>query len=225
MSLSVINQKPGAFIFDLNGTMIDDMEYHIRAWHHLINTELGGNLSYEQVKKEMYGKNSEVLTRIFGQGVFTPERMDQLSIEKERGYQKEFRPHLKLIKGLDVLLKRAYQNNIAMAIGSAAIMFNIDFVLDNLEIRHYFKALVSADDVQHSKPDPETYLKAAAILKIDPSNCIVFEDAPKGVEAAANAGMRCVVITTMHTEEEFKGYNNILHFIADYLDPFLDNLF
>lgn len=225
MSLSAMNQKPGAFIFDLNGTMIDDMDYHIRAWHNLINTELGGNLSYEQVKKEMYGKNSEVLTRIFGKGVFTPERMDQLSIEKERGYQKEFRPHLKLIKGLNFLLERAYQDNIAMAIGSAAIMFNIDFVLDNLSIRHYFKALVSADDVQHSKPDPETYLKAAAILKINPSNCIVFEDAPKGVEAAANAGMRCIVITTMHKEEEFNGYDNILHFIADYSDPSLDDLF
>src|SRR5690554_6237791 len=103
-----------------------------------------------------------------------------------------------------------------MAIGSAAITFNIDFVLDNLNVRQYFDAIVSADDVFESKPHPETFLKGAQLLKVQPSDCVGFEDAPKGVEAAENAGMPCVVLTTMHDEEEFKQYTNVIKFVRDY---------
>jgi beta-phosphoglucomutase len=205
---------PRAFIFDLNGTMIDDMHYHIRSWHRIL-TELGANLSYEQVKDECYGKNNELLDRVFP-GRFTEEEKNKLSIEKEKQYQQEFRPHLKLINGLDKLLKEAREANIKMAIGSAAIRFNIDFVLDGLDIAHYFNAIVSADDVRTSKPDPETFLNCAEQLGVQPNECIVFEDSPKGVEAAERSGMQSVVITTMSTPEEFSQYNNVIQFITDY---------
>jgi len=185
---------PKALLFDLNGTIIDDMEYHTKAWQHLFNNDLGANLTWEDTKKEMYGKNQEVLVRVFGPERFTQAEMDELSIEKERRYQKEFFPHLALIPGLKGLLADAWQKNIPMAIGSAAIPFNIDFVLDNLNIRHYFKAIVSADDVKLSKPNPETFLNAAALLQVNPTNCLVFEDTPKGAETALNAGMKCIVI-------------------------------
>ncbi len=213
-----------AFIFDLNGTMIDDMAYHAKAWYQILNDDLGAGLSMEQVKAEMYGKNEELLLRIFGPGRFTKAEMDRLSIEKEKRYQQAFRPHLSLIAGLENFLEAAYKHHIPMAVGSAAIPFNIDFVLDNLNIRHYFKTIVSADDVQLSKPDPETYLKAAALLDVKPAGCIVFEDAPKGVESAMNAGMKSIVITTMHEEKEFESYSNVLYFIKDYTDPALQGL-
>lgn len=205
-----------AFIFDLNGTMIDDMQFHLKAWYHIINDELGANLSWEAVKKEMYGKNSELLIRVFGKDRFTEEEMNKLSIEKEKIYQSEYISHLRLIPGLQEFLEKAYALKIPMAIGSAAIMFNIDFVLDNLKLRHYFPAIVSADDVEHSKPHPETYLKAAKQLGVAPGDCLVFEDAPKGVEAAQNAGMPGVVLTTLHEAEEFAKYKNIVRFIKDY---------
>ena len=85
-----------------------------------------------------------------------------------------------------------------------------------MDLRHYFDSIVSADDVLESKPDPETYLKGAAELGVLPAECIVFEDAPKGVEAAQRAGMRAVVLTTMHEEHEFAAYDNIIQFITDY---------
>ena len=205
-----------AFLFDLNGTMIDDMEYHIKAWHRILN-ELGANLDIERVKAECYGKNHELLERIFP-GRFSEEEKTNMSFEKEKQYQEEFRPHLKLLPGLDVFFEKAKADNIKMAIGSAAITFNIDFVLDGLNIRHYFDAIVSADDVKESKPNPETYLKCAAQLNILPKDCLVFEDAPKGVEAAANAGMNCVVLTTMHMKEEFEEYGNIVAVGKDFID-------
>ncbi len=203
-----------AFLFDLNGTMIDDMEYHIRAWHSILNG-LGAALTYEEAKLQCYGKNHELLERTFP-GRFTLAEKDAMSIEKEKQYQQAFRPHLKLIDGLDLFLEEAKQANIPMAIGSAAIMFNIDFVLDGLAIRHYINAIVSADDVAISKPHPETFIKCAEQLAVAPEHCIVFEDSPKGVEAAAAAGMKAVVITTMHEEHEFAAYSNIIAFIRDY---------
>lgn len=205
-----------AFLFDLNGTMIDDMEYHATAWSDILNNDLKAGLSYDEVKAQMYGKNDELLVRIFGKNHFQPEKMKELSLEKERRYQRAFRPDLKLIDGLQQFLDEAKAEGILLAIGSAAIPFNIDFVLDNLGIRHYFSAIVSADDVAISKPDPETFLKCAQQLKVLPSECIVFEDAPKGVEAAANAGMQTVVLTTMHEMDEFEQYENTVAFINDY---------
>jgi beta-phosphoglucomutase len=213
-----------AFIFDLNGTMINDMEYHTTAWRRLLNDELGGSFTWDEVKQQMYGKNPEVLVRMFGPERFTLDEMNQLSLEKEKRYQQEFLPHLKLLPGLAEFLESARQKNIPMAIGSAAIPFNIDYVLDNLNIRHYFKTIVSADDVLISKPHPETYLKVAERLQVPPADCIVFEDVPKGAQSAENAGMHAVVITTTHQQEEFAELKNVLHFSDDFTGEFFDNL-
>lgn len=208
-----------AFLFDLNGTMIDDMEYHIEAWFDILNKDLKANLDREQVKGQMYGKNSELLKRVFGEDRFSVEEIEVLSKEKERRYQQAFKPQLKLIHGLPEFLDYARERQIKMAIGSAAIPFNIDFVLDNLNIRHYFEAIVSANDVAKSKPDPETFVKAATLLECEADACVVFEDAPKGVESALRAGMETIVITTLHSEDEFAAYPNIKMFISNYEDP------
>ncbi len=213
-----------AFLFDLNGTMIDDMYYHNKAWFNILNDDLGAGLNWEQVKSHMYGKNTELLIRIFGANKFSAAEMDGYSIEKEKRYQQEYRPLLKLIDGLDDFLVQAKEKNVLMGIGSAAIPFNISFVLDGLDIRHFFKSIVSADDVVDSKPDPETYLKGAKELGVLPEECIVFEDAPKGVEAAMLAGMKTVVITTMHEAHEFIAYTNVIAFIKDYAELEMDKL-
>ncbi len=221
----MIETKPKAFLFDLNGTMVNDMEFHNHAWHDILTKDLGASISFEGVKKQMYGKNQDLLERVFGVGHFSQEQIDQISIEKEHRYQAAYKAHLKLIAGLDEFLDKAKHANILMAIGSAAIPFNINFVLDNLDLHSYFGAVVSAEDVVKSKPDPETFTKGAKLLGVEVQDCIVFEDAPKGVEAAQLAGMRCVALTTMHTADEFSAYDNIIAFIEDYNDPALGRLF
>lgn len=206
--------KYKAFLFDMNGTMIDDMQYHIKAWHQILNG-LGAGISMERMKEECYGKNDELLERIFP-GRFSGEEKTAMSWNKEKTYQQAFRPYLKLLDGLPGLLEKAKLQGIKMAIGSAAIMFNIDFVIDELNIRPYFDALISADEVKVSKPDPETFLICAEKLGVPPSGCLVFEDSPKGVEAAARAGMDCAVITTLHEPEDFAGMKNVISFMTDY---------
>ena len=204
--------------------MINDMPYHTKAWESLLNNDLGGNFTWNEIKQQMYGKNPEVLVRMFGPDRFTLDEMNLLSYEKEKKYQREYLPELELLPGLKDFLETAYQQDIPMAIGSAAIPFNIDFVLDNLNIRHYFKVIVSADDVVLSKPHPETFLKAAQLLQITPVDCLVFEDVPKGAEAAANAGMETVILTTTHKPEEFKNLPNVIHFAENFTDEFVKGL-
>ena len=92
-------------------------------------------------------------------------------------------------------------------------MLNVDFVLDNLNLRSYFPVIIGPEDVVESKPHPEVFLKAAAKLGVSPEECIVFEDAPKGIEAARRAGMKSVGITPFHTAEELK--NDSLIFTID----------
>ncbi len=216
----MMNKK--AFLFDLNGTMIDDMAFHIRAWHEILNG-LGASISMEQTKAECYGKNDELLERTFP-GRFSIEEKTKMSYAKETAYQRAYKSSLALLPGLDAFLSNAVDRKIDMAIGSAAIRYNIDFVLDGLLIRNFFPVIVAAEDVVLSKPDPETYVKCADQLGVAYADCIVFEDSPKGVQAAAAAGMRSVVLTTMHTPEEFSHCDNVLFFVNDYLDPQLNQI-
>ncbi|HLX92910.1 MAG TPA: HAD family phosphatase [Puia sp.] len=220
----MISKKPKGIIFDLNGTMIDDMNYHASAWSGILNNDLNAGLSDEEVRRQMYGKNEEVLGRIFGKEYFSSEELKEISIEKERRYQEAYLPHLKLIDGLPEFLAACKEKGLPMAIASAAITSNIDFVLDNLRIRQYFSAIVSADDVQVSKPDPEVFLQAAKLLGLQPENCIVFEDAPKGVEAALRAKMSSIVVLTTHSRKEFSFMPNVISMINNYNDPMLVKL-
>jgi len=173
----IINtQKYKAFLFDLNGTMIHDMPYHVSAWHKVIQS-LGGTLSEEEMKQACYGKGEEMLERIFPGKFSVQERID-ISELKEARYRTDFLPELKLIDGLDQLLLKAFQQNIKVGIGSAANNLNIAFVIDNLDIRHYMQAIISGEMVTESKPHPETFLKCAEVLNIAANQCLVFEDTP-----------------------------------------------
>lgn len=212
-------------LFDLNGTMVNDMGFHLKVWNKILNEDLGAGLTLEEVKQQMYGKNHELLDRVFGKGTLSEETIRIYSQRKEELYQELYGPHLALIPGLGAFLQRADQSGVLMAIGSAANNFNIDFVLDNLDIRTYFNAIVGAEDVIESKPNPEVFLKGAGLLGVEPESCVVFEDVPKGAEAALNAGMSTIIVTTTHTEEEFANYPNVLFFISDYTDPRLAELF
>ena len=208
--------NPKGFLFDLNGTMIDDMNYHIKAWHGIL-TSLGATLSLERMKQECYGKNNELLERIFP-GRFTEEEKNEMSAEKEIAYRKAFLPELKLVNGLHNFLEDARSAGIKMGIASAAIMANINFVINGTNIQEYFDALVSAENVKYSKPDPETFLKAADLIHVNPNDCLVFEDTPKGVEGAFNAGMKAIVITTLHQPHEFSEYPNVIKFAKDFTE-------
>ncbi len=210
-------------IFDLDGTMIDNMMVHHRAWQQKLK-ELGMDLELEEVRQRVHGINEEILERLFGDR-FTPDDRRRISMEKEAEYRKIFLPELRLIDGLPDFLDQIQTAAIPMGIGTAAPPENVDFVLDNLQIRSMFQTVLHARDVEKGKPDPEIYLKVAAKLEIDPLECLVFEDTPAGAEAAQRAGCALVVITTTHPPKEFQHLNPPVAFLPNYKEAKLTDLF
>ena len=209
-------------IFDLDGTMVDNMMIHHRAWQRKLK-ELGMDLTLPEVMQKVHGVNEEILERLFGDR-FTLEERIIFSREKEAEYRNIFKSDLKLITGLHEFLMILKESKIPLGIGSAAPPENVDFVLDNLCIRHFFKVILHARNVSAGKPHPEIYLKVAEGLGLPVNDCLIFEDSPVGVEAARRAGSSAIVVTTTHTEDDFKDFPNVLKFIHDYTGIDMDQL-
>ncbi len=201
-------------IFDMDGTMVDNMMVHHRAWQQKLSS-LGLDLSLEEVRENIHGINTEILGRLFGNR-FTPEERERISDEKEAEYRRIFRRELRLVDGLPGFLKELAGAGIPMAIGTAAPPENVDFVLDELGIRHYFIGVFHAGSVSRGKPDPEIFEKAAASMGLPARDCLIFEDSPTGAEAALRAGSPAIILTTTHSEEEFRQFPNIRRFITDF---------
>jgi beta-phosphoglucomutase len=208
------NKTPKALIFDMDGTMVDNMMIHHRAWQQRLAQE-GLHFSMAEVIEHCHGKNLEILERLFGDK-YTEEQRLVISNEKEAIYREVFRDDIKLIDGLSELLATAFEHEIPLAIGTAAQYDNVNFVLDTLNIRNYFEIIVADVDVKKGKPDPEVFLKVAEKLGISPENCLVFEDSPVGAQAAQNAGMKSIILTTTHKKHEFENYTTLIKCINNY---------
>jgi len=209
-------KKYQAAIFDMDGTMVDNMMVHHRAWQASLKA-LGTDWSIEKVMQEVHGVNEEILHRLYGDRFTRAERLE-ISAKKEQAYRDIFLPELKLIDGISAYLDLLQAAKIPMAIGTAAPPENANFLLDNLPIRPYFKAIFHAGDVKKGKPDPEVFLLGIEALGIAPKDCIVFEDSITGATAAKNAGCAAIIVTTTHEEAEFVEFDHILGFIKDFRD-------
>ncbi len=201
-------------IFDMDGTMVDNMMVHHRAWQRKL-AELDLDLTIDEVKEKIHGINEEILERIFGDRFLLEDRR-RISYEKEAAYREIFLPELRLVPGLQGFLEKAKAAGIPMAIGTAAPTENVDFVLNNLNLRPYFTAVLDAKSVTKGKPDPEVFLKAAAAMGLAVSDCLIFEDSVTGAEAARRAGAQAVIVTTTHGREEFAHYRHIVRYVEDF---------
>jgi beta-phosphoglucomutase len=187
-------QRPDwGVIFDVDGTMVNNAEFHQAAWIQL------GNRYNKSITPEFYQKhihahsNDSIVRTLFGD--ITNEMITKISSEKEIIYRQSFRPVIKEICGLTDLLKALNTKVIPCAAASNSPKGNVDMVLDELDIRKYFRVIIDNDQVNRGKPDPEILFTAAAELGLAPQKCIVFEDSLSGFEAARRAEMPCIAIT------------------------------
>ena len=209
-----MQQSNRAFLFDLDGTLIDNMEYHIQAWQELF-ADMGYHWSLPEVKLKVYGKNQEMFPRIFG-NKYTQEEMDAFILQKEKRYLDLYGPKINFIAGVTDFVAAAKEANIKLGIATAGPKIIVDFAIEALNLYHYFDTIVHGDMVKQSKPHAETYLTTAALLQTEINNCLVFEDAPVGVASAANAGMSAIVVLSTHQKIEFEPFANVQGFINDY---------
>ncbi|HBX90967.1 MAG TPA: haloacid dehalogenase [Alistipes sp.] len=184
-----------AALFDMDGTLVANTPYHLRAF--AIFCERYGVTDWETKLASVFGMGNDDILGLIMPDAVREKGVEALADEKEAIYREIYAPDIRPVEGLARLLGRLTQAGIRCAVGSSGCRKNVDFVLEKCGIEGCFDAIVSGDRVTHCKPDPEIYLTAAAALELTPAECVVFEDAKAGIEAARRAGAgRIVALTT-----------------------------
>lgn len=213
---------PFAALFDMDGVLIDNTDFHINAWlqfsqHH------GRPITKDQYIANINGRvSADAMAYVFQRPIPAGELI-VLTEEKEAIYRELYRPHLQPAPGLITFLQALKEQNVRLAVGTSAPISNVHFTLDGLPLRPFFDAVVDASLIQRGKPDPEIYLTAAQRVGITPAQCVVFEDAFAGIEAGLRAGMKVVALATTHTPEELRDSGAAL-IVADFTELTVDSV-
>lgn len=193
--------NPFAFVFDMDGVIVDTNPYHKIALRQFAE-KYGYSISEEELIKKIYGRtNKEWIPVLFGKSL-SAEEVDRYGEEKERLFRDLYKKDIRPLKGLKNFLDQMGELKIPRAIGTSAPRSNLDFILDETHLRKYFTITLDEDDVTRGKPDPEIYIKCAAKLQMPPAQCIVFEDSLSGIASARAAGCPVVGVATTHSAEE-----------------------
>lgn len=191
-------------IFDWDGVVIDSSSAHEESWDRLAKEE-GRPLPAGHFKAGFGRKSEYIILNILGwTGV--PEEARRLSGRKEELYRAVIRERgIEPLPGVRAFLERLGAASVPCAIGSSTERKNIDTVLSLVGLGGHFRAIVSADDVTIGKPNPQVFLLAAQRIGVPAANCVVFEDALVGLEAARAGGMKAVGVATTHPPESLTG--------------------
>jgi len=194
--------RPRAVIFDLDGTLADNMAWHARAFEAFVAHHGLPPVTME-LRRRIDGKrNSEILPMLFGREM-TPAEVDQYEHEKEGAYRRLSRGAMRPVIGAFALLDRLAAHRIPVAVATSAPAENVGFTLRELGLETRLTLVARSDEVPRGKPAPDVYLRAASLVGVPADACLTFEDAPVGVAAARSAGMACVAVTTTFTREAF----------------------
>lgn len=203
-----------AFLFDMDGVLIDSNPYHRQAWL-LYNRRFGIETS-EAMQERMYGRhNDDIVRDFFGSGLCL-EKAREHGAAKERLYRELVGSAVEeaLVPGVRDFLERY---RLPSALATNADPANVEFILDSTGLRSHFAAVVDGRQVERPKPHPDIFLRAAEMLGAAPGRCIVFEDSHSGVAAARAAEMRTVGVRTTHAELPGVDLG-----ITDFRDPALE---
>ena len=206
--------RVSALIFDMDGTMVDSMPAHAKSWqkfkerHHL-------DLSVEEILKRTTGRNGiECVRELLGADI--PEaKAKELIDRKEADYREIFAREFREIAGFAKFARQAQDRGLKLAVATAGDKNNLDFVLARLDLPRRPDAEVRGDQGLPGKPAPDIFVKAAKMVDAPSAHCIVFEDAPFGIEAARRAGMRAVAICSTHGADELAG-PHVIASVRDY---------
>ena len=192
--------KLKGLLFDMDGTLVDNLAYHFMAFDAYAERE--GFTLLEPVSLKINGMHSnDIFPLLLGNEVVAQYGLDRLNREKEEVYRDMYRPKIAPIAGVIELLKEAKKAGVKCAIGSSGCRENVEMIIEGLGIAELIDGSISGSDVTHGKPHPEIFTKAHELLGLKAEECIVVEDAVNGILAGIAAGCKCLAVTTTATAE------------------------
>jgi len=215
MSLqSLKGGKVEAFIFDMDGTMIDSMPWHARSWVEFAQNH-GVKLDVSEILARTTGRTGTESMRELFERELSDAECQALVHEKEEIYRAMFHDNFTEVAGFTAFAKAAEARGLKVAVGTAGDKHNIEFAMSRLKMDPLPLAIVGGDEGFTGKPTPAIFLEAARRIGVAPERCIVFEDAPFGIEAARRGGMRAVAVCSTHTAAELAG-PHVIAAVRDY---------
>ena len=188
-------------IFDWDGVVIDSSSLHKKSWERLAG-ESGNDLPEDHFKKGFGKRNAVIIPEILGWSK-DPEVIEQLGKRKEELYREMGRAQgIPVLPGIKDLLEALRAEGIPCIIGTSTEKENVELACEQHDLSGFFSGAVCTEDVSNGKPDPEVFLKAASLARVEPQNCVVLEDSCHGIEAARRGGMKALGLATTRDERE-----------------------
>ena len=203
-----------ALIFDMDGTMIDSMGYHAQSWM-VFAKQHGLSIDVDDLMRRTTGRTGAECMRELFQRDLDPAEAWALIAEKEQVYRELFGPVFAEVAGFKTFYAQALAQGLTLGVGTAGDKHNIAFAMGHLALPTPPKAIVGGDEGLPGKPEPAIFLEVARRMNTRTSSCIVFEDAPFGIEAARRAGMQAVAICSSHTPAQLAG-PHVIAAVRDY---------
>jgi HAD superfamily hydrolase (TIGR01509 family) len=189
-------------IFDWDGVVVDSSQIHLKSWE-ILAEELHLPLPNDHFERG-FGKRNQTIIPDILEWTKNIELIEKWGLRKEEIYREIASSEgIPLAKGSKEFLERLHPEPFRCAIGTSTERKNVELAIKQHDLSDFFSASACSEDVQEGKPNPEVFLMAAAGLSISPAQCVVFEDSPHGIEAAQNANMKSVALTTSHPANVF----------------------
>ncbi len=186
-----------AVIFDMDGVVVDSNPVHREAWRRFFRSR-GKPLTDDEYDKRITGRRNDAIFGEYFPGL-SPAQREGHAREKEALYRQLYGERgVEPLEGLVPLLGALKARGIPVALATSAPAENVTFVLAATRLLPSFPAIVHGEQVARAKPDPEIFLKAAALVGVPARRCVVIEDSLVGIEAARSAGMKVIALTTTH---------------------------
>lgn len=207
-----------ALIFDLDGVIADTGEMHEKAWFAYCK-KYNLAMTSEMFRNTFFGRSNREIFEILLHRKIDENELGVLADEKESLFRQIANGKLTPTPGLIPFLDEVKRAEIKVCVASSAPKINVEFTLQQTATAKYFERITSAEDVKHSKPDPEIFLLAAQKMGYPPEKCLVFEDSFAGIEAAQRAGMKLIILASTHPLDELPDeFPRIRDFINSRLD-------
>ncbi|CAN5359033.1 HAD family hydrolase [soil metagenome] len=188
-----------AMIFDMDGTVINSNKKDFEAWNKIME-EQNVNIDYQEYTQLLGAKSSEIFKKYVD---LSEEEIETLIENREKAFKKIVEEDgLEAMPNIENVLKQISEMGIPIALATGAQREKLDYMMDIVKVKDYFDFIITADDVEKGKPDPEIFLKAVKKLKVKPEEVIVWEDSNLGVQAAKNGNFKCIAITTTNGDKE-----------------------